>query len=93
MKILLINNCFFRKGGSETVLFNTADLLKQHGHEIVFFSFRDPKNVRTDEKEYFIDWGGTLKKTFSYFYNVDAAKKLGEILATEKPDIAHVHLI
>lgn len=93
MKVLLINNCFFRRGGSEAVLFNTADLLKNHGHEVVFFSFADEKNEKTDDKEYFIEWGGTLKKMKGYFYNSDAARKLDDILCIEKPDIAHVHLL
>lgn len=93
MKILLINNCFFRRGGSEAVFFNTADLLKKHGHEVVFFSYADEKNEKTKDREYFIEWGGTLHKIKNYFYNSDAARKLDEILTIEKPDIAHIHLM
>lgn len=75
------------------MLFNTAELLKKHGHEVVFFSFSDPKNEKTEEKEYFVDLSGGIRKLKNYFYNSDAAKKLDEILLIEKPDIAHVHLI
>jgi len=93
MKILQINNCHFRRGGSEAVYFNTAQSLKEHGHEIVFFSYSDEKNEKTGDKEYFIEWGGTLKKLRNYFYNTDAARKLDEILTIEKPDIVHIHLM
>ena len=93
MKVLLINNCFYRRGGSEAVLFNTADLLKKHGHEVVFFSFTDEKNEKTEFKEYFVELGSGFQKLKSYFYNSKAAKRLDEILAIEKPDIAHVHLL
>lgn len=93
MKVLLINNCHFRRGGSEAVYFNTAKLLKEHGHEVVFFSINDENNIKTEETEYFIQKSGSAKKMLTYIYNWDAAKKLDEILAIEKPDIAHTHLM
>ena len=45
MKILLINNFHYRKGGSETVYFNTAEILQKRGHEVIFFS-RENKEAR-----------------------------------------------
>lgn len=92
MKVLLINNCFFRRGGSEAVFFGTADLLKEMGCEVVFFSMEDAQNIHTDSLEYFVGRGGKLTQMKDYFSNAKAAKKLEEILETEKPDIAHVHL-
>ena len=93
MKVLLINNCHVLRGGSEAVYLNTAKLLKKHGHEVVFFSINDEKNVTSGEKEYFISKSGAAKKVLTYIYNWDAAKKLDEILTIEKPDIAHSHLM
>ena len=92
MKVLLINNFFYRKGGSEAVFFNTADVLREAGHEVIFFSYEDEKNIHTGDHEYFIKHGGTIGKMRDFFSNPDAAKKLDEILAKEKPDIAHAHL-
>lgn len=92
MKVLLINNFFYRKGGSEAVFFNTADVLREAGHEVLFFSYEDEKNIHTGDHEYFIKHGGTIGKMRDFFSNPDAAKKLDEILAKEKPDIAHAHL-
>ncbi len=92
MKILLINNFFYRKGGSEAVFFNTADILREAGHEVMFFSFEDKKNIHINDSEYFIKRGGALCKIRDYFSNPLAAKKLDEVLTREKPDIAHAHL-
>lgn len=92
MKVLLINNFFYRKGGSEAVFFNTAEVLREAGHEVAFFSFEDEKNTHINDREYFIPQGGTLQKMRNYFSNPDAARKLDEVMAKEKPDIAHVHL-
>lgn len=93
MKVLLINNCHYRRGGSEAVYFNTAQLLREHGHEIVFFSISDSQNIQTGQKEYFIGQGGKLKRLTNYFYNKDAARELDEILTVENPDIVHAHLM
>lgn len=92
MKVLLINNIFFRRGGSEAVFFNTADLLREAGHKVVFFSTVDEKNEHTEDPEYFVTWGNKLKQIRNYFSNPDAANKLEEIIKKEKPDIAHAHL-
>lgn len=93
MKVLLINNCFYRRGGSEAVFFNTAHLLQEHGHEVVFMSYRDEKNEKTGCPEYLLNWGGALKKMKGYFYNKEAKRVLEEIIEKEHPDIAHAHLL
>jgi len=92
MKVLLINNCHWPRGGSEAVYYNTARLLKEHGHEVVFFSIEDEQNIRTGEPEYFVKNAKGLEKIKSYFSNSEAAQVLEEILDKEKPDIAHAHL-
>lgn len=92
MKVLLINNFFYRKGGSEAVFFNTAELLKNAGHEVVFFSIENEKNINVNGHEYFVGQGGNLTKIRNYFCNSEAARKLDEVLTKENPDLAHVHL-
>jgi len=92
MKVLLINNCHWPRGGSEAVYFNTAKLLNAHGHEVIFFSREDKYNIKTSDKEYFTAQPGGLKKIKNIFANSDAAQKLEEILEKEKLDIAHAHL-
>lgn len=96
MKILLINNFHYRKGGSEAVYFNTADLLRRHGHEVVFFSCIDDRNERCAQEKFFVtpnDKLPRIKGAANYFYNTAAARNLKRLLEAEKPDIAHIHLL
>ena len=95
MKILLINNFHYRKGGSETVYFNTADILQQHGHEVIFFSCVDEKNEPCRQQDFFIKPNNKLSKlkgAIRYFYNTEAKRKIEKLILAEKPDIAHIHL-
>ncbi|MBO7272273.1 MAG: glycosyltransferase [Bacteroidaceae bacterium] len=99
MKVLLINNYLYRRGGAEVVFLNTAELLKSKGHTVVFFSQEWQENVKCDDKKYFpkgIDTKARgfidrLKGVWNYFHNVEAAKKIDGLLRVEKPDIAHIH--
>ena len=54
MKILLINKFFYVKGGAERVFFETARLLKEKGHELMFFSMAHPLNMPTPYSKYFV---------------------------------------
>ena len=92
MKILLINNFHYRKGGSEAVYFNTAELLQKYGHEVIFFSYKREENVPCKQMDYFVGQGGKVQQILSYFYNIKAAQNLERLVENEQPDIAHVHL-
>ena len=92
MKVLLINNCHWPRGGSESVYFNTANLLLEYGHEVIFFSMEDSQNIQTGEKEYFVHRGGKFEQIKSYFNNETSARLLESLILNEKPDIAHAHL-
>uniref|UniRef100_UPI00405723DB glycosyltransferase family 4 protein n=1 Tax=Alistipes sp. TaxID=1872444 RepID=UPI00405723DB len=95
MKILLINNFHYRKGGSEAVYFNTADMLRRNGHSVIFFSCIDEKNEKCEQNEYFVPQNsscGFLKGAIRYIYNREAKSKLEKLIRTEKPDVAHLHL-
>ncbi|MBQ7640108.1 MAG: glycosyltransferase [Bacteroidales bacterium] len=94
MKVLLINNFHYRKGGSETVYFNTGRLLEAAGHTVIWFSLRDPKNLPCDQAADFATRGGNiLAQLRNYFYNRDVARRLEALLEREHPDVAHVHLL
>lgn len=100
MKILLINACHYLRGGSETVYFNTARLLKDKGHEVYFFSTSDPQDLVSEFNKYFTSISSyrnlsLLEKITnmpSYIYNREAVEKLERLLSDYKPDVAHVHL-
>lgn len=93
MKVLLINNCHWRRGGSETVYFGTAELLQKAGHEVVFLGLEDEKNIHTNQPEYFVKRGNALKNMVAYFANGEAARVIEAVVKKEKPDIAHAHLM
>jgi len=95
MKILQLNNFHYRKGGSEAVYFNTAELLNKNGHEVIFFSSKMEENLPCEQSKYFVSnindiprWKGLQ----NYFYNREAKAKLEALILAGKPDIAHAHL-
>ena len=61
MKILLVNKYFNMHGGSETYFFGLADLLRQAGHEVIFFAMQDEKNLPCEQNTYFA-WCIPLKQ-------------------------------
>ncbi|GHV49398.1 glycosyl transferase [Bacteroidia bacterium] len=100
MKILQIDKYFYKKGGAETVFFNTIQLLEKHGHTVIPFALKSEKNLHSPFSEYFVGFpelsesglGMKCKKIFSFIYNKEAARQLDRLLSVEKPDIAHIHL-
>jgi len=92
MKILLINNFHYRKGGSETVYFNTADILRKAGHEVFCFSFVDEQSQCSAGDLLIPRPAGEFNQLISYFSNSEAARRLDAFLDEIHPDIAHLHL-
>jgi glycosyltransferase involved in cell wall biosynthesis len=95
MRILQINNFHYRRGGSEAVYFNTAELLKKYGHEVIFFSSKMPDNLPCEQSKYFVSNINDIprwKGLHNYFHNREAKAKLEALILAEKPDIAHAHL-
>ena len=101
MKILQINKYHFRNGGTETVYFNTTNLLRKYGHEVIHFSLKNPRNLPSSMANYFIDMPelrrtglkNKLKYSTSFLYNQESAQNIEKLIIAEKPDIAHIHLL
>ena len=101
MKILQINKYFFKKGGAETVFFNTIQLLERHGHTVIPFSLKNKKNEPSPYESYFVDYPELsesslpkkIKNLPAFIYNKEAARKLEKLIQKEKPDVAHIHLM
>ncbi len=100
MKVLLINNVHYRRGGADTVYLNTGELLEQHNVEVVYFNMLRDKNLPNKDEKYFVSSiesrpkgiKSTLLELRNFFYNPEAATKIEELIISEKPDIAHIHL-
>lgn len=102
MKILLINKFFFSFGGTETAFFQAAKLLRDQGHEVIFFSMAHPKNMESRQAPYFVSrvdfeekvvWREKARAAERMLFGRDAQAMLDELLRAEKPDIAHLHNI
>ncbi len=101
MKVLQINKYFYRKGGAETVFFNTIHVLEQHGNEVIPFSLKSEKNLPSSYANYFVDYPELsesgfftkIKNISSFIYNKKAARQLDLLIKKDKPDIAHIHLM
>lgn len=99
MKVLLINNCHYSRGGADIVYLNTGKLLKKYGHEVKFFSTQDSNNENTDDS-FFTDGvdflnSSLLKKVAlipRFLFSFKVKTDLGKVLKTYKPDLAHIHL-
>lgn len=96
MKVLQINNRYFRGGGADVVYFSTGNLLESKGHEVVYFS-RHSSNAEPYRLDSFFapdtEQFGLIKSASLYFNNTEAAKVLDKLLTKEHVDIAHAHLM
>jgi glycosyltransferase involved in cell wall biosynthesis len=102
MKILLINKFFFSFGGTETAFFQTAKLLQDLGHEVIYFSMAHPKNKESRYSRHFVSrvdfgemrgWQEKIRGVKRILFGSESRAKLDELLRVEKPDIAHLHNI
>ena len=99
MRILYINKYFHIVGGVEKYFFSLAELMKEKGHKIAFFSMTDQQNLHSDWNRYFVSnvsfnensFSGRLRLLVRIFYSVEARQKLKAIIADFKPDIIHIH--
>ena len=95
MKILMVNKFHYLKGGSEKYYFDLAKLLEENGHDVAFFSMKNDKNIKTNNKEYFveeIDLNSNNKlKALEIIYSIKNRKKMEEALEDFKPDIIHLN--
>lgn len=97
MKVLKANNYHFLLGGSERVYLETGELLQSHGHDVIYFSGDDRRNLDAAYAELFpnvIDPSLLRPRDFPrYVYNQDVKKKLQTLLdQSGLPDIAHLHI-
>jgi len=95
MKVLLVNKFHWNKGGSEKYYFELGQLLKEHGHEVAYFSMQDEKNIKTGDKEYFVpkfDLNNSSKlKALDVISNKENGRLMAKALDEFKPDIVHLN--
>jgi len=101
LKILVLSDYAFSKGGAERVAISSSMALSGMGHEVVFFSAVGPVDnelSRTDLKELIclnqediLDNPNKLAAMLSGIYNWKAIRRLKKLFSYWIPDIAHIH--
>ena len=101
MKVLLVNKFHYIKGGSETYYFSLGDLLEKRGHQVIWFSMKDDRNLPCAQSKYFVNnldfnaSGNPVKSAgaaLHLLYSREAGRKFARLLDDEKPDIIHLNI-
>ncbi len=104
MKIVLVNYRYFISGGPERYYFNIKEILETHGHTVIPFSIKGPKNFKSEYEPYFLESVGdeeyfsntrktpaTIAKSFSrMYYSLEAKKKFAALLRDTRPDVVYI---
>jgi glycosyltransferase involved in cell wall biosynthesis len=100
--LVAINNYFYERGGSETIFFAHNRMLEELGWNVIPFSMQHASNLSTPWSEYFIDdlemhgeysLVQKLTRLPKVIYSFEARRRLDQLLARVRPDIAHAHNI
>ena len=101
MKVLLVNKFHYIKGGSETYYFSLGDLLEKKGHQVIWFSMKDDRNLPCTQSKYFVnnvDFNAsanpvkTAGAALHLLYSREAGRKFARLLDDEKPDVIHLNI-
>lgn len=100
--LLSLNNYYYRRGGSDVVMFEHDDLFSSLGWDTAIFSMQHRSNEPSEWDKYFIselEYGEDysflqkLSMAAKIVYSLEARKNLSDLLTVFKPDIAHAHCI
>ncbi len=101
LKILILSDYAFTKGGAEKVAITSSIGLVRRGHEVVFFSGVGPvceelkkasfKDIICLNQKDILDNPNKLNAALSGIYNRQAVNRLKKLLSEWIPDIVHIH--
>ena len=99
MRIVLVNNYLFLKGGAERVFLDQADLFRRKGHEVFLFSQKDPANFQDPSEKWFPPGDGLRSKGLAagplgvlrFIYNRANREAFRGFLREVRPDLIHAH--
>ncbi len=105
MKVLLVNNFYYNRGGDCTYLFAVKNLLEKKGHKVSIFSMQHPQNIDSEYSKYFVSYinydeeiknvniSSAVKVLNRTIYSKEAKEKVEKLIKDERPDIAHLQNI
>jgi glycosyltransferase involved in cell wall biosynthesis len=80
MRVLQIHSAYREPGGEEAVARVEAALLRRGGHEVVEYHVQNPRSA-----------GAAAAALAVSSWNVRAARRVAEVAAHVRPEVAHVH--
>ncbi|MGB0065378.1 MAG: glycosyltransferase [Terracidiphilus sp.] len=101
MKIALVNNYYYLRGGSERVLYDDRDALLAAGHEVLPFAPQDKRNDPAASARYFpavtdhTQAGGAsaFKAACNVIYSHTVGRAFASFLDDFRPNLIHCHNI
>lgn len=103
MRIAMVANWWYRRGGLGGVMLDEAGWLSALGHEVVPFAAAHPANMAAISAPYFPPFIETsdlgsgqspiqrLRMARDVIHNPDTARLFGEFLRSFRPDLVHLH--
>jgi len=100
LKVIMANNYYYLRGGSERVMFDEIDGLRERGHEIFPFSRRHHANLI--DSPFFVsnfDLSGRMnllqkmKAAQKIIYSRETVRRLGALITESNADLVHGHNI
>jgi glycosyltransferase involved in cell wall biosynthesis len=100
--LLSINNYHYVRGGAEFVFLAHNEMFTDLGWNVVPFCMKHDSNQASDWEDYFVDeielgseYGSAnrFKKSLRAIYSREAQDKIGRLIKTVRPDVAHGHNI
>ncbi len=101
-KLLSINNYYYRRGGAESVFFGHNGLLERAGWEVVPFSMHHAENEPSQWSSHFAETTDgsmegspivQLTRAVTSIYSRTTARRIGRLISSTRPNLAHAHNI
>jgi len=94
--ILKVSQNYYVRGGSDRYFFTLAELLREHGHQVIPFTAANSKNGPSEWGHYF-PRGADFEQPgigdlFNFLYSRDAVKSIRRLLNDAEIDLAHFHI-
>lgn len=103
MRVAMVANWWYRRGGLGAVMMDEASWLTQRGHEILPFASAHPSNVAATTSAFFPPFVETtdlgrglgpverLRAAQTIIRNPEAARRFREFIRSARPDLVHLH--
>jgi len=103
MRIAMVANWWYRRGGLGAVMLDEAAELERRGYEIIPFAARHPENLATSWASYFPEFretadlgaamtpAGRVSTALRLLHNSEAVACFARLLDDTHPDVIHLH--